>query len=189
MKKLHSSEVENLVLKLFNKNRLIAVLNKNNDTFYIYYYENSDIIELEVDTGCFAGHTINNIATSIQNMANYSNNVFYELDDAVILLNNINQKMIDNGYLKLDIDESDLDESEVINIKFIFPNSKCRVFISYEYLTSNIIELFSLETIKKAISIKNKLKNDYLNILNTTFNFVDERIKNLSDEEKLYLKL
>ena len=192
MKTVSENELEDLVLKLFNENRLIAVLNHLK---CIIYRNESDIVELTINSTYMAMcPIINEIAELLQKIPSF-NKIFHEPNEAVIVLNNINQKMIDKGYLKLDIDDNNLHDSDIVDIALIFSNPPLFsdittiILIGYEYLTPNIIKLFPLEVIKRAIFVKNQLKNNYLSLLNANFSFVDERIKDLTDEEKLYLKI
>ena len=193
MKKLSKNEIKDLILKLFNENRLIAVLNRSISIIY-YYDENSDVVELKLNTeydGNYRyeiGSVINEMSEMVHTVLS-SDNIFYEPSETFIMLKNINQKMIDKGYLKFDIDDTIIQDDNIIDIGLIigliFPNLLNGAFISYKYLTNNIIELLPLEIIKKAISIK----NNYLNMLNANFSFIDKRVESLTDEEKLLLKL
>ena len=186
MKKLSKDEIKELILKLFNENRLIAVL--NGPKCVIYYYENSDVIELKLRSTYETNHYFM-ISSIINEITESMSDVFYRPGEAIIVLKNINQKIIDKGYLKLGLDDTDLHYGDIVAIGLIFPNPKYTVFIDYRYLTNNIIKLFPLEFIQHAISVRDKLKNKCLSVLDSNFKFIDKRIKSLSDEEKLLLKL
>ena len=185
--KLSKNKIEKLILNLYNDNRLIAAV--CSCKFITYYYENSNIIELEFDISDFDKDEL--YSTVFKNIKKKIKDNFVICERAaIIVLDNFTKEMIDKNYLELSIDsEPPINEENCPNAELLFPNSGFITYIACSQLTDNFIKLFSLDDIKKAVALKRELQENYLNSMNSQFSFINERLKNLSDEEKLFLKL
>ena len=182
--KLSKNKIEKLILNLYNDNRLIAAV--CSCKFIIYYYKNSNINELELDISDFDKDEL--YSTVFKNIKKKIKDEFVMCERAAIMvLDNFTKEIIDKKYLKLFIDAEKIDEDNGPTVELDFPNSGFITYIDCTELPDNFIKLFSLDDVKKALALKRKLQEDYLNSVNVQFSFITERLKNLSDEEKAFI--
>lgn len=182
--KLSKNKIEKFILNLYNDNRLIAVVCSSK--FLIYYYENSNIIELEFDISTFDKDEL--YSTVFKNIKKKikDESVICERA-AIIVLNKFTKEMIDKKYLELSIDDEEIDEDNDPTAELFFPNSGFITYIDCTELTDNFIKLFSLDDIKKVVVLKREMLENCLNSINSQFSFINERLKNLTDEEKAFI--